>query len=85
MSTNYFFVLNAAVITTLVGWLIRKLQGIAAYISERMREKEKKHIDEKYDKLIQECCDKIVAIQPVIEKCEQLLTRTDRYTGTQEP
>ena len=73
--------MNAAVIITFVGWLIRKLQAIAADISERLREKEKKQIDEKYNRLIQECHDKIVAIQPVIERCEQLLMHnTDRCT-----
>ena len=73
--------MNAVLITTFVGWLIRKLQAIAAYISEGLREKEKKQIDEKYDRLIQECHDKIVAIQLAIERCEQLLMyNTNRCT-----
>ena len=73
------FTLFTAEIGWLGGILISKLLGITACVAEKLREIKKKHINEEHAKLIQTCHNKIEAIQPVIQECEELLASMDTF------
>ena len=79
LQNQYSFTLFTAEIGLFGGILISKLLGITACVTEKLREIKKKHINEEHAKLIQTCHNKIEAIQPVIQECDELLASMDTF------